>query len=95
MNQTECVGNVVIYNRVDCCKYRLEGAIVRVGFDCDKANNPICGHVTRHMIDQNQRVDVLCNQALMGKYISIRLPVDVIESMILCEVEWYTGTCEG
>ncbi len=83
MGNTYCVGKVVIFNRVDCCKYRLTGAVVRIGFGIN--NNTICGTVTSSMIAGSRMLEVTC--ALQGRYISIHLPKK--KDLTLCEVEAY------
>ncbi|XP_072040247.1 zonadhesin-like isoform X2 [Amphiura filiformis] len=45
------------------------------------------------MIDQNQELEVLCDEDRVGKYISIHLPGT--NFLQLCEVQAFTGKCKG
>ncbi|XP_072042502.1 uncharacterized protein [Amphiura filiformis] len=91
IEETYCVGRVVIYNRVDCCGDRLDGAIIRVGSNSVHTNNPECA--SRVSSTEDTRViEIECN--LSGQYLSVELTQNV--QLQLCEVEAYTGhTCRG
>ena len=86
MGNTYCIGKVVIFNRVDCCKERLAGAVVRIGIDSNKTNNAICG-TTSSMIEESAKLEVIC--AIQGRYISIHLTArdTHTQPLTLCEVE--------
>ena len=68
----------------------LEGAIVRVGSDSNRGN-PICGNISLEQINDNQKVDVICD--LYGQYLSIELPGSGI--LHICEVQAFNGQCQG
>ncbi|XP_072051706.1 fucolectin-like [Amphiura filiformis] len=86
IEETYCVDRVVIYNRVDCCGDRLDGAIIRVGSNSVHTNNPECA--SRVSSTEDTRViEIECN--LSGQYLSVELPQNGL--LTLCEVEAYTG----
>ncbi|XP_072017281.1 fucolectin-6-like [Amphiura filiformis] len=89
MQQDECVGKVVLYNRADCCEERLEGAIVRVGSNPQYGQNPECE--SRVSMDQirSGSLEIDCN--LSGQYISVELPR--WDLLTLCEVK--ATSCSG
>ncbi len=89
MGSIYCIGKVTIFNRVDCCKERLTGAVVRIGIDSNKINNAICGTVTSSMIYESAKLEVLC--AIPGRYISIHLPGKNV--LTLCEVQAFADEC--
>ncbi|XP_072032978.1 uncharacterized protein [Amphiura filiformis] len=89
MGGNKCVGKVDIFNRVDCCKERLRGAVIRVGNNKDHKKNAKCGEVTDAMIKANQKISINCD--LRGKYISIALKRK--DYLQICEVKAYTGKC--
>ncbi|XP_071945661.1 scavenger receptor cysteine-rich domain-containing protein DMBT1-like [Antedon mediterranea] len=84
------VRHVRIYNRQDCCRERLAGAIVRVGDDEGMTSNPQCGEpVTPEETTASSIVDRQCDPALDGQYVSISLENNYLT---LCEVEvWGDG----
>ncbi|XP_073533090.1 uncharacterized protein [Phyllobates terribilis] len=81
LKQTYKISNVVLTNRMDCCKERLLGAEVRIGNSPDN-NNPVCGKVL------NVTSDTLffCCNGMEGRYVSVVIP-GRSEYLSLCEVE--------
>ncbi|XP_072050777.1 fucolectin-like [Amphiura filiformis] len=87
MQQEECVGLVVLYNRADCCPERLAGAIVRVGSNPEYGQNPAC--MNRVPASPDERIEIACYKS--GQYISVELPGSGV--LTLCEVE--ATSCSG
>ncbi|XP_072051583.1 fucolectin-like [Amphiura filiformis] len=87
MQQEECVGLVVLYNRADCCPERLAGAIVRVGSNPEYGQNPAC--MNRVPASPDERIEIACDKS--GQYISVELPGSGV--LTLCEVE--ATSCSG
>ncbi|XP_072014305.1 pentraxin fusion protein-like [Amphiura filiformis] len=82
MQKDECVGKVVLYNRVDCCADRLRGAIVRVGSNTEYGQNAECQRRV-NASKAAKRIEIECN--LSGQYISVELPK--WNFLTLCEVK--------
>ncbi|XP_071945662.1 uncharacterized protein [Antedon mediterranea] len=84
---------VRIYNRHDCCRERLAGAIVRVGDDEGMTSNPQCGEpIAADDTTASSIIDRQCNPTLDGQYVSISLENNYLT---LCEVEvWGDGDME-
>ncbi|XP_072046576.1 uncharacterized protein [Amphiura filiformis] len=90
MEESWCVGKVAIYNRVDCCSSRLDGAVIRVGSNSAFENNLECeSSVSSEQIQGSQIIEIECN--LQGRYLSVELPLD--KRLALCEVKAYM--CEN
>uniref|UniRef100_A0A672HXL3 Fucolectin tachylectin-4 pentraxin-1 domain-containing protein n=1 Tax=Salarias fasciatus TaxID=181472 RepID=A0A672HXL3_SALFA len=85
--QTYVVTAVVITNRQDCCKVRLNGLQVRIGNS--KADNgltnPTCGVISK--LEAGAVAEFQCN-GMDGRYVIIIIP-DREEFLTLCEVEVY------
>ncbi|XP_072040245.1 IgGFc-binding protein-like [Amphiura filiformis] len=88
MGDNYCVGNVEIFNRVDCCEKRLVGAVVRVGDDSGMMTNPVCGTITGESGELGEII-LSCNRK--GRYLSIHLPSKGF--LHICEVKVYPGKC--
>ncbi|KAM8966340.1 fucolectin-3-like [Pelodytes ibericus] len=82
LKQVYKIATVVISNREDCCKDRLNGAEIRVGNSPDN-NNPVCATIT----DSGSKILVCCN-GMVGQYVSVVIPSRA-EYLTLCEVEVY------
>ncbi|XP_073536105.1 fucolectin-like [Phyllobates terribilis] len=83
LKQTYKIANVVISNRMDCCKERLTGAEIRIGNSADN-NNPVCDKVKNVA---SATLSFCCN-GMEGQYVSVVIP-GRSESLSLCEVEVY------
>ncbi|XP_075208838.1 uncharacterized protein LOC142316938 [Anomaloglossus baeobatrachus] len=83
LKQNYTISNVVITNRQDCCKERLIGAEVLIGYSPDN-NNPICGKVANVTSDTFS----FCCNGMEGQYVSVVIP-GRSEYLTLCEVEVY------
>ncbi|XP_071955155.1 uncharacterized protein [Antedon mediterranea] len=82
---------IVIYNRKDCCDNRLVGAEIRAGNNkvSPFTGNAQCGaSLTSSKIGSNP-IEMVCDQPITGRYVSVYLPGK--EPLTLCEVEVYTG----
>ncbi|XP_072042783.1 uncharacterized protein [Amphiura filiformis] len=88
----QCIGSIAIYNRQDCCKEKLVGAVIRVGDNSNRNNNPVCGSpITLNQVNAGSVIEVECN--LRGRYISISL--SGTQQLTLCEVKAYLGKCDS
>ncbi|CAJ0932314.1 unnamed protein product [Ranitomeya imitator] len=83
LKQMYKISNVVIANRMDCCKERLMGAEVRIG-NSPNNNNPVCDKVKSV---KSATLSFCCN-GMEGQYVSVVIP-GRSESLSLCEVEVY------
>ena len=80
------VGQVVLYNRVDCCTGRLNNYLITVGNDINGADNSMCtadgGDVSRM-----NKVTNNCDPPLLGRYVHVRLKRR--EALTICEILVY------
>ncbi|XP_077127864.1 uncharacterized protein LOC143783345 [Ranitomeya variabilis] len=83
LKHTYKISNVILTNRMDCCKRRLLGAEVRIG-NSPNNNNPVCGTVTNDTFDTFS----FCCKGMEGRYVSVVIP-GRYEYLSLCEVEVY------
>ncbi|KAM9324373.1 uncharacterized protein PAF06_000406 [Gastrophryne carolinensis] len=85
INKVYNVTKVIILNRGDCCKDRIEGAEIRVGNSAARGGtrNPICATITSLGLGKEQ--GYICG--LVGKYVTVTLPRT--EYLALCEVKVY------
>ncbi|XP_073399449.1 uncharacterized protein [Dendrobates tinctorius] len=81
LKQIYKISNVVLTNRMDCCKERLMGAEVRIGNSPNNVN-PVCGKVTNVT---SATLSFCCND-MEGRYVSVVIPGRA-EYLTLCEVE--------
>ncbi|XP_040020954.2 uncharacterized protein LOC120810467 [Gasterosteus aculeatus] len=82
------VTSIIISNRADCCKERLNGAKVHVGnsLDDNGAANPVVATVDR--TDQGSTITLTLNKHVEGRYVTVVLPGSG-KILTLCEVEVY------
>lgn len=81
MQQSFNVQSVRIYNRQDCCGYRLQAFQIRIGDSSTFSNNPLCGtYGTVHTYQ-----DFACIKS--GRYLSVQN--GIFEFFQLAEVEVY------
>ncbi|CAH1247890.1 Hypp8047 [Branchiostoma lanceolatum] len=83
----QAIGNVVVYNRMDCCGDRLNGFKVHVGGSTNVASNPLCGGVNR--VSNGQETITVSCQGRKGRYVGITLAHR--QYLTLCEVMVYGG----
>ncbi|XP_077999971.1 uncharacterized protein LOC144452700 [Glandiceps talaboti] len=87
LGEAKQVYKVVIYNRKDCCDFRLNGAEVRVGDNKLVGSNPLCGVVSDdNFADDPIEILCGCSEALTGQYVSIQL-AGVKQVLTICEVQ--------
>ncbi|KAJ1194934.1 hypothetical protein NDU88_004219 [Pleurodeles waltl] len=80
------ISSIVLVNRADCCRERLWGAEVRIGYSPDNCN-PVCATITN---TTSKPVITLCCGGMEGRYISVVIPGRK-EYLTLCEVEIYAA----
>ncbi|CAL1146209.1 unnamed protein product [Cladocopium goreaui] len=78
------ISAVRVLGRWDCCHERLDGWEVRIGFDPDPRQNPLCGMQQRVLPAGSRRL-VKCGEALPGNVVGVVLPSG--QALTLCEVE--------
>ncbi|XP_070534538.1 uncharacterized protein [Ptychodera flava] len=81
------IDRVVITNRGDCCKDRLQGAVVRVGIQENIKRNNKCGD-TLSVDDVNDRPIIFKCNGVSGHVVSVQLEGRT-DALTLCEVEVY------
>ncbi|CAH1247884.1 Hypp8046 [Branchiostoma lanceolatum] len=77
----QAIGNVVVYNRRDCCRERLNGFKVHVGGSTNVYANPVCGG--SNTVTTHSTITVNC-QGRKGRYVGISLAAR--NYLTLCEV---------
>ncbi|XP_035671477.1 uncharacterized protein LOC118412621 isoform X2 [Branchiostoma floridae] len=87
LGKSECVDRVVVTNRKDCCKYRLNGFTVYVGDNPDVTSNPSCGGA--QSVVGKDVITVNCG-GLTGRYVGIALK-GAKKVLTLCEVKVFGG----
>ncbi|XP_062421540.1 uncharacterized protein si:ch211-215k15.4 [Pungitius pungitius] len=82
------VTSIVITNRADCCRERLDRARVHVGnsLDDNGAANPVVGTIDR--TDQGATITLTLTKHADGRYVTVVLPGSG-KILTLCEVEVY------
>uniref|UniRef100_A0A8C5WB18 Fucolectin tachylectin-4 pentraxin-1 domain-containing protein n=1 Tax=Leptobrachium leishanense TaxID=445787 RepID=A0A8C5WB18_9ANUR len=79
------ITQVIITNREDCCKERLQGAEIRVGDSPNVRDNPICATIMD--VSSGARIP-LCCKGMEGRYVGVFIPAPS-SIVTLCEVEVY------
>ncbi|XP_019635892.1 PREDICTED: uncharacterized protein LOC109478668 [Branchiostoma belcheri] len=91
LGQSYWIDRVVIFNRQDCCKGRINPFNIHIGDSAQVSENPKCGG--DHQIDVSQRsISVSC-QAMRGRYVGVRLP-GPSRTLTLCEVQVFSDVDE-
>ncbi|XP_070537040.1 CUB and sushi domain-containing protein 3-like [Ptychodera flava] len=89
---------VVHYNRKKESRFKLVGAVVRVGMDEDLTNNSQCGSmiVEGDLTNQRDSIILSCNRPIRARYVSIqRENITDADVLILWNVDALaTGVCE-
>ncbi|XP_066292528.1 uncharacterized protein [Branchiostoma lanceolatum] len=80
---------VVIINRADCCRERLNPFAIHIGHNPNVASNPRCGG--HHTIPADKNKDAINCNGMRGRFVGIRLPGNG-RILTLCEVEVYDTT---
>eukprot|EP00058_Branchiostoma_floridae_P021796 XP_002607286.1 hypothetical protein BRAFLDRAFT_88235 [Branchiostoma floridae] len=80
---------VVVINRADCCRERLNGFTIHIGNDPQVDRNPRCGG--HHTIPAGKNKDAINCNGQRGRYVGIRLPGHG-RVLTVCEIEVYAGT---
>ncbi|CAH1252244.1 Hypp9240 [Branchiostoma lanceolatum] len=89
LGQTYRVNRVVIYNRWDCCRERLNPFNIHIGDSNQVTLNPKCGG--DHQIALNQpSISVSC-PGMTGRYVGVRLPGSTRRYLTLCEVQVFSN----
>ncbi|XP_063797417.1 uncharacterized protein LOC134958626 [Pseudophryne corroboree] len=80
------VTKVMITNRGDCCKERLNGAEIRIGMSAEKggSRNPRCAKITPQGLGEEEEY----NCGLIGQYVTVTIP-GAAAYLTLCEVKVY------
>eukprot|EP00058_Branchiostoma_floridae_P005316 XP_002590804.1 hypothetical protein BRAFLDRAFT_78220 [Branchiostoma floridae] len=84
LGESSKVASVAIYNRMDCCGFRLNPFNIHIGNSPTVADNPKCGRDHRAT---EQPFTVSC-PGMRGRYVGIRLP-GASRALTLCEVQVY------
>ncbi|XP_035678849.1 peroxidasin-like [Branchiostoma floridae] len=88
LGTAQAIGNVVVFNRKDCCSDRLNNFQVHVGNSPTVASNPQCGG--NNAVTGGSRPDITVDcGGLRGRYVGILLPST--EALTLCEVQVYAA----
>ncbi|XP_019618512.1 PREDICTED: uncharacterized protein LOC109465602, partial [Branchiostoma belcheri] len=85
LGSSRSVGDVVIFNRQDCCQERLSPFRLHVGDSPHVGSNPTCGG--DHVVPAGQTAITVDCHGRTGRYVGILLPTK--QSLTLCEVEVY------
>ncbi|XP_071956899.1 uncharacterized protein [Antedon mediterranea] len=85
------IAKIVIFNRDDCCEYRLVDAEVRVGNSnvSPFTENTQCGSTITSAMTELNPIELICDQAITGRYVIVYLPGP--EALTICEVISYTA----
>ena len=97
------VDRITLYNRSDCCAFRLRYFAVRVGdaypTDASYPNgavagvggvNSLCAYYNG--IAPDGHIDVACSAPVFGRYLSIQILYPYDGVLTLCEVQVYGAT---
>lgn len=84
------IQKVTVYNRGDCCGYRLNPFRVRVGNHGHPYHNPVCGPHHGSRVGQGQAKTVGCGYR-WGRFVGIELVRN--NYLTLCEVKVYGKDC--
>ncbi|XP_078578116.1 uncharacterized protein LOC144863028 [Branchiostoma floridae x Branchiostoma japonicum] len=87
LGQTYIVNRVVIYNRWDCCRERLNPFNIHIGDSEQVTSNPKCGGDHRIALTEPS-MSVSC-PAMTGRYVGVRLPRTV--HLTICEVQVFSN----
>ncbi|XP_035682150.1 uncharacterized protein LOC118419725 isoform X2 [Branchiostoma floridae] len=86
LGSSRSIGDVVIFNRQDCCSERLNPFQVHVGISPDDVgSNPTCGG--DHTVPAGQAAVTVDCRGHTGRYVGIMLPTR--QYLTLCEVQVY------
>nr|XP_006815786.1 PREDICTED: uncharacterized protein LOC102807315 [Saccoglossus kowalevskii] len=80
-----CVKMVKIYNRLDCCGERLNGAKVFIGRSMNIEDAEQCGPTVSYSMTYQSRLDFNCNAGTIGRFVTVRVYNQ--DQLSLCEVE--------
>ncbi|XP_041361191.1 uncharacterized protein LOC121377317 isoform X2 [Gigantopelta aegis] len=78
---------VKLYNRADCCQYRLKNLAIEILKQADDTLPVLCCNLTREYIETHRKF--FCTPPLEGRYVRIRKygPVPFGETLSFCEVK--------
>ncbi|CAH1267833.1 CPAMD8 [Branchiostoma lanceolatum] len=85
LGSSRSIGDVVVFNRQDCCSERLSPFQVHVGDSPDVMSNPTCGG--DHAVPAGQPAVTVDCRGRTGRYVGILLPTR--QYLTLCEVQVY------
>ncbi|XP_078692157.1 fucolectin-like [Branchiostoma floridae x Branchiostoma belcheri] len=83
------IKTVVIFNRQDCCKERLNPFNIHIGDSDQVSENPRCGD-DHHIGTDRPSISVSC-QGMSGRYVGVRLP-GPSRTLSLCEVRVFSDS---
>ncbi|XP_077869752.1 uncharacterized protein LOC144361814, partial [Saccoglossus kowalevskii] len=81
------VYKVTLYNRLDCCDWRLDGAAVRVGYSDNAKLNLRCGQQIIPQITSWEKIHRECSTPILGRFVSVQLEGVDSGFLHVCEVE--------
>ncbi|XP_078660081.1 uncharacterized protein LOC144904812 [Branchiostoma floridae x Branchiostoma belcheri] len=81
------IDRVVIFNRLDCCSWRINPFNIHIGDSDQVAANPKCGGDHQMAVNQPS-ISVPC-QGMWGRYVGVRLPGSS-RTLQLCEVQVFS-----
>ncbi|CAH1274230.1 Hypp5280 [Branchiostoma lanceolatum] len=81
---------VVIVNRGDCCRERINPYTIHIGNDEHVDHNPRCGGHHSIPLSHEKNMDAINCNGLRGRYVGIRLPGNS-RILTVCELEVYAG----
>ncbi|KAM8966346.1 pentraxin fusion protein-like [Pelodytes ibericus] len=84
LKESHKINTVVVMNRGDCCRERLEGAEVWIGNSEEYSKNTLCDTILDVFLPS---VSICCKR-MEGRYVAIVIP-GRREYLTLCEVEVY------
>ncbi|XP_077997348.1 fucolectin-1-like [Glandiceps talaboti] len=92
LGQSYDIYEVDIFNRQDCCGYRIKHSQVRVGDSPNPADNPVCGFMIRGSMYEDNPIIIRCgcDEPMKGRYVTVEI-VDKDRPLTLCEVEVLAG----
>ncbi|XP_078594600.1 uncharacterized protein LOC144872399 [Branchiostoma floridae x Branchiostoma japonicum] len=90
LGQSYAVDRVVIFNRPDCCRERLNPFNIHIGDSDQVISNPRCGG-DHHINVTHLSIAIQC-QGMQGRFVAVRLPGHGPSRILtLCEVQVYTA----
>ena len=74
---------LIVHNRGDCCRERLNNFMVTVGFDKHGNNSEVCGK--RELMGNTNLTRIPCSKQIIGQFVQLSIPGP--QFLSVCEVQ--------